>query len=88
MGQIGNFHTRKMTNIRRKKVIKPEVRTWFYDHENEDGVMKELFINGETVLKGDWYHDKIDERIEGYLQALKDQKFDVRDTIETKQQIV
>jgi hypothetical protein len=26
----------------------------------------------QVILKGDYYHDKIDHLIEGYLQALKD----------------
>ncbi|MGK4040841.1 hypothetical protein AB0Y20_00970 [Heyndrickxia oleronia] len=26
----------------------------------------------EVILKGDYYHDKIDEKIEGYLAALQD----------------
>lgn len=26
----------------------------------------------EVIIKGDYYHDKIDERIEGYLAALQD----------------
>jgi hypothetical protein len=26
----------------------------------------------KTLLVGDFYHDKIDEKIDGYLQALKD----------------
>lgn len=35
---------------------------------------KALFDKEETkvILKGDYYHDKIDERIEGYLEALSD----------------
>ncbi|MGV4321192.1 hypothetical protein [Bacillus mojavensis] len=28
----------------------------------------------KALLTGDYYHDKIDERIEGYLEALKDFK--------------
>lgn len=28
--------------------------------------------NNKVILHGDYYHDKIDEQIEGYLQALKD----------------
>lgn len=26
---------------------------------------------GKVLLQGDWYHDKIDSQIEGYLKALK-----------------
>lgn len=26
---------------------------------------------GKVLLQGDWYHDKIDSKIEGYLEALK-----------------
>lgn len=26
----------------------------------------------KVILMGDYYHDKIDDRIEGYLEALKD----------------
>ena len=32
----------------------------------------ELYRDGILVVWGDYYHDKIDERIEGYLQAYKD----------------
>lgn len=27
---------------------------------------------GKIIMKGDYYHDKIDQRIEGYLEALSD----------------
>ena len=35
---------------------------------------KALFDKNEkkVILLGDYYHDKIDERIEGYLEALRD----------------
>lgn len=35
---------------------------------------KALFDKKENkvILLGDYYHDKIDEKIEGYLEALKD----------------
>ncbi|ALO79530.1 hypothetical protein HOBO_123 [Bacillus phage Hobo] len=29
---------------------------------------------GNAIMNGDYYHDKIDYRIEGYLAALKDHK--------------
>lgn len=34
---------------------------------------------GEAILSGDYYHDKIDERIEGYLQALADHNIHTED---------
>jgi hypothetical protein len=29
-----------------------------------------LFVDGQEVMKGDYYHDKIDDRIEGFKRAL------------------
>jgi hypothetical protein len=46
------------------------------DYEfGEDGCYTELFHVTEDgteipVIEGDWYHDKIDERIEGFFEAL------------------
>ncbi|MFU8688447.1 hypothetical protein ACNA6I_01315 [Rossellomorea sp. FS2] len=37
----------------------------------EDGEVKTLVnVVGETVLTGDYYHDKIDSQIEGFFAAL------------------
>jgi hypothetical protein len=33
--------------------------------------------NNKVLVMGDYYHDKIDEKIEGYLQALED--FDIHE---------
>lgn len=30
-----------------------------------------LEVNSEEILSGDYYHNKIDERIEGFLEGLK-----------------
>jgi hemerythrin len=43
------------------------------DHFEEERALFDLEGNRE-ILKGDYYHDKITERIEGYLQALDDFK--------------
>ncbi len=43
-----------------------------------DEVREILKVNGTVVLEGDWYHDKISARIDGYLKALKDQKIAYR----------
>lgn len=40
-------------------------------HYEEEQALVDL-ESGEVILKGDWYHDKIDSVIEGYEQALKD----------------
>ncbi|AID17869.1 transcriptional regulator [Bacillus phage JBP901] len=39
-------------------------------HEEEKALVD--LDTGEEILNGDYYHDKIDYRIEGYLAALKD----------------
>ena len=39
-------------------------------HDGGDGYTT-LWVDNEGVLEGDHYHDKIDERIEGYLEGLK-----------------
>ena len=31
----------------------------------------ELRTNGETILSGDYYHDKIGKQIEGFLKGIK-----------------
>jgi len=43
------------------------------EYTNCDCEFKRLIKeDGTELLSGDYYHDKINERIEGYLQALKD----------------
>ncbi|BEU14623.1 hypothetical protein [Bacillus phage CM1] len=39
-------------------------------HEEEKALVN--LDTGKAILNGDYYHDKIDYRIEGYLEALKD----------------
>ncbi len=39
------------------------------EHFEEEKALFDLEEN-RVVLKGDYYHDKINEKIEGYLQAL------------------
>ena len=41
------------------------------EHYEEERALFNLETN-EVILKGDYYHDKIYEKIEGYLLALKD----------------
>lgn len=31
-----------------------------------------LFLGDKVILTGDWYHDKIEDKIDGYLQAIHD----------------
>lgn len=38
----------------------------------EEDTEAALVINGNVFLQGDGYHHKIAERIEGYVQALRD----------------
>lgn len=45
--------------------------------EEGDGCPVELLGNGKSCLYGDEYHDKIDQRIEGYIQAFEDLGHDV-----------
>lgn len=54
------------------------------DLEQSGGFSTELVLNGETKLFGDQYHDKIREKIEGYLQALKDinYQFEIKEDFE------
>lgn len=40
-------------------------------HYEEEKALVNVDKN-EVILKGDYYHDKIEYMIEGYLQALKD----------------
>lgn len=40
-------------------------------HYEEEKALVDL-DKKKVLLKGDYYHDKIDEKIEGYLQALFD----------------
>lgn len=35
------------------------------------GEYKRLIVNNEVVLEGDYYHDKIDDKIKGFVCALK-----------------
>ena len=39
----------------------------------EEKALVDVSDGHEVLLKGDGYHDKIDHKIEGYMQALKDQ---------------
>jgi hypothetical protein len=41
------------------------------DHFEEEKALFDI-ENNETILKGDYYHDKINEKIKGYLQALRE----------------
>jgi DNA-binding LacI/PurR family transcriptional regulator len=40
-------------------------------HYEEERALVDL-DSKEIILQGDYYHDKIDEKIEGYLKALED----------------
>ncbi len=40
-------------------------------HYEEERALVDL-DSKKIILKGDYYHDKIDDKIDGYLQALKD----------------
>ena len=64
-----------------------EKRIWFWEYPEEDGASIELFIDQKSVLIGDWYHDKIEERIEGYLKALEDEGYKLN-VIESSQKMV
>jgi len=47
----------------------------------QDAVEVELIVDGKVILNGDYYHDKIDEKIEGFLFALDstDQKYSINE---------
>ncbi len=34
--------------------------------------VKSLYMNDKLILQGDYYHDKIDDFIKGYLTALRE----------------
>ena len=34
-----------------------------------------LYANGKLIMSGDYYHDKISERIEGFLEGIRFVKF-------------
>lgn len=42
-----------------------------FKHCSECEEYKQLVINGNVVEEGDYYHDKIDEKIEGFISGLK-----------------
>ena len=44
----------------------------YYNADDEDEQCLFDLTNNKIMLKGDYYHDKISEEIEGYLCALKD----------------
>jgi len=64
-----------------------EIRKWYYEYEDEDGSETELFVDQKSVHRGQTYEDRMEEWIEGYLQALKDNGFKVV-VINTSQEIV
>lgn len=43
------------------------------DHFEEERALFDL-DSKKVILNGDYYHDKIDDKIEGYIMALKDHK--------------
>lgn len=42
----------------------------------------ELYKDGVMVLSGDYYHNKIDNKIKGYLQAYKDLGYEFEYSLE------
>ena len=42
----------------------------------------ELYKDNELIMSGDYYHDKITDKIEGYLKAYKDLNLDYIYSIE------
>ena len=61
------------------------MRIRIYESEIEDEIVKAL-INEDTkelILNGDYYHDKITEKIQGFLQGLDYIKFEY-EWLETK----
>lgn len=42
-----------------------------FNKNYEEEIMLENVDTGEVLLMGDYYHDKIDNQIEGFLKGLK-----------------
>jgi hypothetical protein len=35
-----------------------------------DALQEELFVDDDLILSGDWYHDSISSKMDGFLEAL------------------
>ena len=48
------------------------IRTYEYEDTDfsGDALQVEMFVDGKSVLCGDYYHNHIEDRIEGFFEAL------------------
>ncbi len=64
---------KKKSRSTKKGKLKVEItRTYPYNDKEfrDDAEFVILYIDGKEVLVGDWYHNNIEHRIEGFLAAM------------------
>ena len=58
-----------------KNQILKIVHVQIYEEEDTDFVsdstLEMLYIDNKYIMSGDWYHDRINTKIEGFLECLK-----------------
>lgn len=59
-----------MVEVAKKQIVVEKV----YEHDDPkflgDALEVSLLVDDTRVMNGDWYHDKIDHRIDGFLECL------------------